>query len=96
MAPHSFRVLKEDCLDLPEKIYKTIFFELTKTQLDIYKKAEKECRLLFENEETIFTKLVAITKLAQITSGYYIHPLSESPVRIEGVNPKLELMIGRS
>lgn len=95
IAPHSFRVLKKDCLDLPDKIYKTALFDLTPQQAVIYKKAEEECRLAFEEEETPFNKLVAVTKLAQITSGYYIHPLSEKPVRIEGDNPKLDLLIDR-
>jgi len=96
IAPHSFRVLKSECLDLPEKIYKTLVFDLTKEQRDIYKKAEEECRLVFENEETPFTKLVAVTKLAQITSGYYLHPLSDKPVRIQGDNPKLGLLVDRA
>lgn len=95
IAPHSFRVLKKDCLDLPDKIYKTLVFSMTREQIEIYKKAEQECRLMFMNEETPFNKLVAVTKLAQITSGYYIHPLSEEPVRIEGDNPKLDLLVER-
>lgn len=95
IAPHSFRVLKKDCLDLPDKIYKTLVFSMTKEQIEVYKKAEDECRLVFENEETPFNKLVAVTKLAQITSGYYIHPMAEEPVRIEGDNPKLELLAER-
>lgn len=95
IAPHSFRVLKKDCLDLPDKIYKTLFFSMTREQIDIYKKAEDECRLVFQGQETAFAKLVAVTKLAQITSGYYIHPLSEEPVRIPGDNPKLDLLVER-
>lgn len=95
IAPHSFRVLKSDCLDLPEKVYKTLFFDLTKQQAVVYKKAEDECRIVFENEETPFNKLVAVTKLAQITSGYYMHPMSAEPVRIEGENPKLDLLAER-
>lgn len=95
IAPHSFRVLKADCLDLPDKIYKTVLFDLTLEQRQVYKKAEKECRLVFEEEETPFSKLVAFTKLAQITSGYYIHPLSEKPVRIMGSTPKLDLLVER-
>lgn len=95
VAPHSFRVLKADCLDLPDKIYKTLFFELTSEQRIVYKKCEKECRLVFEEEETPFNKLVAITKLAQITSGYYIHPLSEEPVRIDGDHSKMDMLIER-
>lgn len=95
LAPHSFRVLKKDCLDLPAKIYKTLLFSLTKEQAEVYKKAEKECRLVFENAETPFNKLVAVTKLAQITSGYYLHPMAEEPVRINGENPKLDLLVER-
>jgi SNF2 family DNA or RNA helicase len=95
IEPHSFRVLKKDCLDLPEKIYKTVLFDLTKEQKAIYDKAKDECRLVLEGEETPFNKLVAVTKLAQITSGYYVHPLSNVPVRIEGDNPKLDCLSDR-
>ena len=51
---------------------------------------------MYENEETPFVKLVASMKLAQITSGYYLHPDSEEPVRIEGENPKLDLLEERA
>ena len=95
IEPHSFRVLKSDCLDLPPKIYKTVFFELTPQQRAVYKKARDECRLAFENEETPFNKLIAVTKLAQVTSGYYLHPLAEEPVRLEGANPKLDALMER-
>lgn len=95
IAPHSFRVTKAECLDLPEKIYKTVFFDLTQQQKEVYKKAEQDCRLAFENNDAPFNKLVAVTKLAQITSGYYIHPMASEPVRIEGDNPKLDMLVNR-
>lgn len=44
IKPHSFRVLKKDCLDLPEKIYDTIPFELTPRQRQIYNQMEAERR----------------------------------------------------
>lgn len=92
VAPHTFRVLKADCLDLPEKVYKTAFFELTPQQRAVYKKAEDELRLVYLNEETPFAKLTAVTKLAQITRGFYIHPEAPEPLQIEGDNPALELL----
>lgn len=96
IAPHSFRVLKSECLDLPKKVYKTLFFNLTREQVSVYNKAKEECRIVFKGEETPFNKLVAVTKLAQITSGYYLHPLNDDdPVRIPGDNPKLELLAER-
>lgn len=95
IAPHSFRVLKKDCLDLPDKVYKALFFDMTKQQRAIYEVAKKECRLVFDGNETPFHKLASLTKLAQITSGYYIHPLSEEPVRIDGGNVKLNILVDR-
>lgn len=96
IAPHSFRVLKKDCLDLPEKLPpKVLFFDLTPEQREVYRKAEKECRLVFENHETPFTKLVAVMKLSQITSGYFLHPAASGPVRIDGGNPKLDMLMER-
>jgi SNF2 family DNA or RNA helicase len=92
IAPHSFRVLKSECLDLPEKIYKTAYFDLTAEQRRVYNKAEEEGRLTLNGEDTPFNRLVVLGKLAQITSGYYLHPDATEPVRIEGGSPKLELL----
>lgn len=95
IAPHSFRVLKKDCLDLPEKIHKTLFFDLTPKQNAVYKQAKEECRLEFDGQATPFSKLVSLQKLSQITSGYYTLPFSKTPLRIDGPNPKLALLIDR-
>ena len=95
LAPHTFRVLKKDCLDLPDKIYKTVFFDLTPQQQDAYRKAEKECRLVYEANEAPIAKLHAVTKLAQITSGFFIHPDFEEPIVIDGPNPKLDILVDR-
>lgn len=96
IAPHSYRVLKKDCLDLPEKIYKSVWFDITPEQRALYTKAEKECRLVLSGEETPIAKLAAIMKLAQITSGYFLHPDAAEPVRIEGDNPKIQLLKERA
>jgi SNF2 family DNA or RNA helicase len=95
IEPYSYRVLRKDCLDLPEKIYETLFFYLTVEQASVYKKAEEQLRIEYEGEDATFTRLVAATKLSQITSGYYLHPGSEFAVRIPGENPKLNLLLER-
>lgn len=95
IAPYSFRVLKEDCLDLPKKIYKTLVFEMTPQQKAAYRIARDECRIIFEGDTTPFSKLVAVTKLSQITSGYFLHPAATEPVRIPGDNPKLDILVER-
>jgi len=96
ISPHSFRVLKRDCLDLPEKIYKTLWFDMTPEQQKAYDMAADQNRLALDGEETPFNKLVAQMKLMQITTGYYIHPDANEPVRIPGGNPKLELLVERA
>ncbi len=92
LAPHTFRVLKKECVDLPDKIYKTITFEMTSSQWEKYKLAEDEYRLEYKGEETPVARLAVAGKLCQITSGYYLHPDSDEPVRIEGENPKMNLL----
>lgn len=96
ISPHSFRVLKKDCLDLPEKIYKYVWFDMTPEQRVIYDRAKFENRLALEGEDASFPKLVAQMKLMQITSGYYLHPDAEEPVRIAGENRKLALLVERA
>ena len=95
IEPHSWRVLRSECLDLPDKIYETLFFHLTPEQVEVYRIAEEECRIMFEGQATPFSRLTAVTKLSQITSGYYLHPASDDAVRITGRNPKLELLVER-
>ena len=95
IEPWSFRVRKKDCLDLPDKIYSTTVVQMTPEQVAAYDKAKDELRLMYNEEETPINKLAAYTKLAQITSGYYLHPMSDEPVRIPGDNPKLEALVER-
>lgn len=93
IEPVTYRVLKSDCLDLPKKIYQTLYFDLTPQQKQHYWLAQDMNRLALNGEETPFNKLVAATKLSQIVSGYYHHPFQEEVVRIEGENPKLDLLV---
>lgn len=95
IEPHTFRILKEECLDLPKKTYKTVWFEMTPEQKEIYKYAEDEFRLSLDGEVSTLTHLTLLGKLAQITSGYYLYPNTSEPVRIGSSNPKLELLVER-
>lgn len=94
LAQHCFFVTKEECIDLPEKVYKSVYFDLGKKQQNIYNYTRDECRLLLDSNETPINKLTAFGKLSQIVSGYYIHPEQDRPVMI-GENPKLELFKDR-
>lgn len=88
LTPHSFRVLKRDCLDLPRKIYKTITFELPAAQRRAYDKMQNELRIeLSDRTELPVSELAALIKLQQITSGYVNTPLGVQ--YISDANPRL-------
>lgn len=72
IAPHTFRIRKCDCLDLPDKVYHVTQFELGKDQRAVYAAARKElCVQLDEhNQIPINSKLALVSKLSQIASGF--------------------------
>nr|DAP64195.1 MAG TPA: Chromatin remodeling complex ATPase [Caudoviricetes sp.] len=49
IAPHSYRVKKEDCLDLPPKIYQTIFFDLTPELRKVYDRLQEDYEYIKKN-----------------------------------------------
>ena len=49
----SYRVLKKDCLDLPEKIYTARYVSLTDEQRSMYKRLQEHAMLLFEDGEMV-------------------------------------------
>lgn len=94
VSRHSFRVLKKDCLDLPKKIYKTMFYEMLPAQRKAYDLMKEENRMMLLDEAVpVANKLVALGKMAQICSGYFISPESKEPVRVVEHSPKLDLLI---
>lgn len=96
LAPHSFRVLKKDCLDLPDKIYQQIFFELTPSQQRAYELLREELRIevdaLDAPEVITVSKLAALMKLQQITSGFVITPPRDVQY-VSDDNPRLDALL---
>ncbi len=92
LEPHSFRVLKRDCLDLPDKIYKTITFEMDSDQQRAYDKMQDELRIdLGDNVELPVSELAALIKLQQITSGFVNTP---GGIRyVSDDNPRLKTLM---
>ena len=94
---YSYRALKEDCLDLPDKVYEKRYVELSPEQRKLYKEAASKIRVFFENESLVgtITSTIALTKLLrlqQITGGYVtveeagnIAPLPDAPENVTRV-----------
>ena len=73
LKPFSYRVLKEDCLDLPDKIYMKRVISLTDEQLKVYKQMKEEA-LAILNEKTVTTvnALTQLMRLQQIACGHFV------------------------
>ena len=71
LQPFSYRVLKEDCLDLPDKIYMKRHITLTPEQKRIYEEMREEA-LAHLNGKVVstMTALTQLMRLHQITCGY--------------------------
>ena len=96
IAPYSFRVTKAQCLDLPEKVYTTRFFEMTDKQRAIYEDVEENSRATIDDDlYFIQHQLTKKLRLQQITSGFMGTEPNEEPKEIcvaPEENPRLMLL----
>ena len=73
LKPFSYRVLKEDCLDLPDKIYMKRQIELTSEQQKIYKQMRQQALATLNGKTvTTMTALTQLMRLQQITCGHFV------------------------
>jgi SNF2 family DNA or RNA helicase len=72
LGKFSFRVLKKDCIDLPDKIYTTRVVDLTPEQKRIYKELKDYAIAELDNAETVTTNSVItqILRLQQVLCGF--------------------------
>lgn len=103
--PHSFRVLRVDCLDLPPKQYMRVDVELSKEQRRIYKELKNEMvTTLSDNVVTVTMVLTQLLRLQQVVGGFL--PVESAiedddgtvlqrfkPEPIPGPNPKIDAML---
>lgn len=97
IAPHSYRVTKDEALDLPPKLYTKRYFPLTKDQAFLYRSLRDDFVASFANGEIITADmaLTRLLRLQQITCGYV--PVDESEDgqvmrEIAGKNPRFEIL----
>jgi SNF2 family DNA or RNA helicase len=72
LKPFSYRVLKQDCLDLPDKIYMKREIQLTPEQKKLYEQMRKEALATLNGKTvTTMTALTQLMRLHQITCGHF-------------------------
>jgi len=69
----SYRCKKDECLDLPDKIYQYRTVELTKEQKDLYNNLSNAAMTLYKSQSlTVDNALTLMLRLHQITCGHFV------------------------
>lgn len=96
IAPYSYQVRKDECLDLPRKTYDTVYYELTKKQM--YHYGQVADNLLFEVDELephtiyrLFTGLQNVISGLKVKTGNTLEsePFFQNPLD----NPRIETLL---
>lgn len=92
IAPHCFRALKKDCLDLPPEIYQDMVVALSPAQEKVYASMKRSlAAMIGDTIVTAANKMALFTKFRQITGGSII---TDSGVEvIEKDPPKLDAIL---
>ena len=103
ITPHSFRVLKSECLDIPAKVYSRLLVDLTPKQRKVYDAVVNE--LIAEFDEGELTSQLAIVKMArlhQVSGGFWrldeerdIKPIDNQFPKIEAIMESIEDVSGK-
>ena len=71
VSPHSYRILKKDCLDLPDKVYTRREVELTDEQQQAYGDMKANAMTILKGQSlTAVNVLTQLIRLHQITCGH--------------------------
>lgn len=97
LAPFTFRVLKEECLDLPPKMYVYEDVDLTEEQQALYSSMKEHMISVVEYDETtnegkqasVTIVLTQMMRLQQIVGGFIQVDGEDHPRVINGPNPKI-------
>lgn len=92
LGQFSFRVLKEDCLDLPSKIYSPRYIELTKEQEKLYNDLSTFAIAQLDGETlSVNNTMTMLLRLHQITCGHLPTDDGSPPIPIKN-NRMTELL----
>jgi SNF2 family DNA or RNA helicase len=84
ISKHAVIKTWQECLDLPEKIYATRKLTMRPELSRIYRQLLLEYMSEYKDKTlTVDTQLSLLTRLSQVTSGFFPFQANEPPVRIE-------------
>lgn len=81
ISPVTFFVKKEDCLDLPDKVFEKLYCPMGTHQKEIYKTLKRNMYAEYEGKEiTIINKVVMALRLQMVTGGLF--PWLDTDIKI--------------
>lgn len=98
IAKHSYRVRRDECMDLPPKVYTKRYIDMSVEQWRMYEELKQEWATHFKEdgeEVTAELSIVRQGRLQQIASGYVPtdNPEAQEPIRrIPGPNPRFDML----
>jgi hypothetical protein len=93
IKPHMYRVRKDECLDLPPKVYEQRLFQLNDEQRTVYDKLKEELAYHSRQEgEMSFQAIAARAKMKQVTSGF-VNVYGEPELLSPEHNPRMEAFL---
>jgi SNF2 family DNA or RNA helicase len=91
LASVSDRVLKEDVLDLPPKLYTKLYFEMTPKQSQMYETLRETLELELQSGVIDGSMaIVRLLRLQQIACGYAVADIEEPVELCDKKNPRLD------
>ena len=96
MDGFSYRVLKEDCLDLPPKVYQRVYFELSDRQQSVYNRMKRDALMMLGKDQVSIADnaLTQALRLHQITFNW--RPKEEGSTEVAEIdfhrNPRYEAL----
>jgi SNF2 family DNA or RNA helicase len=92
---HSFRITKDECLDLPEKIYETRYVEMSAVQRKLYNDIIHKSLMEFSDGEEISVKsvLTKLLRVQQVLGGFVPQEKFGDALPIEANNVRINCLM---
>jgi|WetSurMetagenome_2_1015567.scaffolds.fasta_scaffold68391_3 SNF2 family DNA or RNA helicase len=72
IAPTTFSVRKDDCLDLPAKVYEKLYVDMSDEQYRVYKDLKRDLLATYGDKElSVMNKAALMTRLMQVAGGFF-------------------------
>lgn len=96
IAPYVYQVSKDECLDLPDKLYETRYFSMTDEQWERYSQAKREILLELEYEDWNSVAIFQLfTALQSIVCGFWTRTVPDTKAKefITFAHKRVDLLV---